>query len=248
MNRYKIVISYDGTHYAGWQVQKTGLAIQPVIQKAIETFIRHPIQLSASGRTDTGVHALGQVAHFDCNELLDSHRFLYSLNALLPADIRILQIEKTKPDFHARYSAISKIYHYHLHLDEMVDPFTRLYSYHVFFPCDLNLLFSATREFLGEHDFTSFASKAHQGAASYDPIRTLHRLDIVPETKGIRLEFEADGFLYRMVRNITGTLLDVARGKINPSEIREILLSKDRKKAGQIAPPHGLFLMEVKYQ
>jgi tRNA pseudouridine38-40 synthase len=247
MSRYKIVISYDGTNYAGWQIQKTGQAIQPIIQKALETFLRHSIQLSSSGRTDTGVHALGQVAHFDSEMVLDPFRFLYSINALLPADIRILHIEKAISEFHARYSAITKVYHYHLHLDEMIDPFTRLYSYHVYFPCNLDLLYAASREFLGEHDFTSFASKAHQGVASYDPIRTIQRIDIVPEKGGIRLEFEADGFLYRMVRNITGTLVDVGRMKIQPSQIREIILAKDRKKAGQIAPPHGLFLMEVKY-
>lgn len=245
--RYKILISYDGTNYSGWQVQKTGQAIQPVLQKAIETFLRHPIQLSASGRTDAGVHALGQVAHFDSELQIDAHRFLYSINALLQADIRVHHVEQTTLDFHARYSAISKVYHYHLHLDEMVDPFNRLYSYHVFFPCNLDLLFQASQSFLGEHDFTSFASRAYQGAASYDPIRTLHRLDIVPEEGGIRLEFEADGFLYRMVRNITGTLLDVSRGLIKPSEISDIFASKDRRKAGQIVPPHGLFLMEVKY-
>src|SRR5579872_3506648 len=123
LHRYKIVISYDGTNYAGWQVQKNGLAIQPIIQKAIQTFLRHPIQLSASGRTDAGVHAFGQVAHFDSEEPIDSRRFLYSINALLPPDIRILNIEKKESNFHARYSAVSKVYHYHLHLDEMIDPF-----------------------------------------------------------------------------------------------------------------------------
>lgn len=247
MQRYKILISYDGTNYAGWQVQKTGSAIQPIIQKAIETFLRHTVQFTASGRTDTGVHALGQVAHFDTEIVLDSHRFLYAVNALLPRDIRIHHLEKTALDFHSRYSALSKVYHYHLYLDSITDPFTRLYSHHVAFPCNLELLVEGSQSFLGTHDFTSFANKASQGAASLDPIRTIHRLDVVPETGGVRLEFEANGFLYRMVRNITGTLLEVARGRIKPADIPDIFQAKTREKAGRIAPPHGLFLMEVKY-
>lgn len=247
MNRYKILISYDGTNYAGWQVQKNGIAIQPLIQKGIETILRHPILLSASGRTDTGVHALGQVAHFDTDQDLSSRRFLYALNALLPSDIRIHHLEMVPSTFHSRYSALSKVYHYHLHLDAMADPFKRLYSHHVLFPCNLNLLVEACSFFLGTHDFTSFANNATQGAASLDPIRTMLRLDVVPENGGVRLEFEADGFLYRMVRNITGTLLEVARLRLNPEDIPKIIQAKSREKAGRIAPALGLFLMEVKY-
>lgn len=247
VKRYKILISYDGTNYAGWQVQKNGIAIQPLIQKGIETILRHPILLSASGRTDTGVHALAQVAHFDSALELDSHRFLYALNALLPPDIRIHHLKEVSSDFHARYSSISKVYHYHLHLDAMADPFKRLYSHHVLFPCNLDLMVQASFFFLGTHDFTSFANNATQGAASTDPIRTMLRLDVVPENGGVRLEFEADGFLYRMVRNITGTLLEVGRSRIKPTDIPKIIQAKNREQAGRIAEAKGLFLMEVKY-
>lgn len=247
MQRYKILISYDGTNYSGWQVQKTGIAIQPLLQKAIETVLRHPIDLTGSGRTDAGVHALGQVAHFDSFEPFDFHRFLLSINALLPTDIRVHSIEKAPKDFHARYSAEGKIYHYYLHLNRIFDPFTRLYSHHVKEACNLSLLQEGITYFLGTHDFTSFANQPHKGTASYDPIRTLKRLEIHPVKEGIFLLFEADGFLYKMVRNITGTLLDIAKGKIKSSAIPDIFLAKDRKKAGSSAPAQGLFLMEVKY-
>lgn len=245
--KYKILISYDGTNYAGWQVQKNGIAIQPLIQKAIETVIRHPIDLTGSGRTDAGVHALAQVAHFESSENFNPHRFLLSINALLPTQIRVHSIEKVHNQFHARYSATSKIYRYYLHLDPITDPFTRLYSHHVVTPCNVHLLKSAIPYFLGTHDYTSFANQPHRGTASYDPIRTLMRLDILPTPGGICLEFEADGFLYKMVRNITGTLLDIANNNMKAEELPDIFLAKDRKKAGTSAPPQGLFLMEVKY-
>lgn len=244
--RYKLVISYDGTHYAGWQVQKTGIAIQPIIQQALAIVLRSPVDLTAAGRTDSGVHALGQVAHFD-SLIEDPHKFLISLNALLPKDIQIQSIHPVDPLFHARYSAQAKIYHYHLHLDPIRDPFTHLYRHQVFGPCSLQRLAEAIPHFLGTHDFTSFTHEAHKGSASKDPIRTLKRIDIVPQEGGVRLEFEADGFLYRMVRNIVGTLLDIGKGKIEPATLPTIFGAKDRKQAGTCAPANGLFLIEVIY-
>jgi tRNA pseudouridine38-40 synthase len=245
--KYKLQIAYDGTNYAGWQVQKTGIAIAPLIQKAIEIVLRHSIDLTGSGRTDAGVHALEQVAHFETKVKFDNHRFLLSINALLPIDIRVYSIEQVPNDFHSRYSATSKIYHYHLHLDPITDPFTRLYSYHVKVPCDLNLMKEAIPFFLGTHDYTSFANQPHRGTASYDPIRTIDRIDIVMQEGGVRLEFEAEGFLYKMVRNITGTLLDIGAKRMKAKQLPEIFASRDRKQAGTSAPPHGLFLMKVKY-
>lgn len=247
VKKFKIRISYDGTHYAGWQVQKTGVAIAPFIQKAIETVLRHLINLTGSGRTDAGVHALGQVAHFDTPVDFNPHRFLLSVNALLPQDIRVYSIENVKNDFHARYSALSKIYHYHLHLNPISNPFNRLYCYHHKIHCDLGLIQEAIPYFLGTKDYTSFANQPHRGTASYDPIRTMQRIDIIEQEGGVRLEFEANGFLYKMVRNITGTLLDIGAKKIKATDLPEIFLSKDRKKAGTSAPPQGLFLIKVQY-
>ncbi len=245
MPRYKLTIAYDGTRYLGWQVQETGDSIQSLTQKALETALRHPIQLTGSGRTDAGVHARGQTAHFDTDLPIDLSRLRISLNALLPEDIRILQIESVPDSFHARYSARSKIYHYHLHLDRVADPFSRLYRAQVFVPIDLLRLKKAAQFFLGTHDFSAFANSKE--TKSDDTIRTLYRLDVVEQKGGVRLEFEGDGFLYKMVRNITGTLLDIAAGRFEPEEVAAMLASKDRRRAGAAAPPHGLFLMEVRY-
>jgi tRNA pseudouridine38-40 synthase len=248
-HRYKIIISYDGTPYSGWQVQKTGIAIQPFIQKALATILRVPTDLTGSGRTDSGVHALGQVAHFDTEAPIeDSRKFLVSLNALLPIDIQVQELHSVDPEFHARYKATGKIYHYHIHLDPIINPFTRLYRMHLFGSFCINRLKEAISHLLGTHDFTAFTHKAHKGSASHDPVRTIQRIDVVPEEGGIRLEFEADGFLYKMVRNIVGTLIDIAQGRRNPDAIASILASKDRKKGGSCAPAHGLFLIEVKYK
>lgn len=245
--KYKLTIAYDGTEYSGWQIQPNGLSIQTLIENALSTILRTPTKVVGSGRTDAGVHAWGQTAHFITSSPFDSQKLLLSLNGLLPLDIRILEIVEVPSTFHARYSATSKIYHYRLHLDPIPDPFKRRYAYHVPHPVSLFLLKSAASLFIGTHDFTSFANEARRGSAAKDPIRSLYRLDLIEEAGGVRLEFEGDGFLYKMVRNITGTLLDVCAGKISLEQIPAILAAKDRKKAGRAAPPHGLSLMEVHY-
>ncbi len=246
-HKYKLIIAYDGTAYNGWQIQPHSISVQETIQKALSIFLRQEIHIIGSGRTDTGVHALGQVAHFSISDEVDFFRFIASANALLPADIRIKSIEKVPGDFHAQYSAIGKIYHYHLWLDRVQDPFQRLYSTHIHEKIDLDLLKQAAIQFIGTHNFTSFANSAQCGSAARDPVRTLERLDVVPQQGGVRLEFEADGFLYKMVRNITGTLLEVAKGNMAVETIPHLLEIKDRKKAAQAAPPQGLFLMKVLY-
>lgn len=243
--RYQLIISYDGTLYAGWQVQANAKAIQPTIQRALETVLRHPVALSGSGRTDAGVHALAQSAHFDTPVTLAPHRLRLSLNALLPHDIRILEIHPVESDFHARYSAKSKIYHYHLHLDPISDPFTMRYRHHVPGRFDRDKLQKAIPCFLGSHDFSSFANT--KDVPLEDSVRTIDRIDVVEIEGGLRLEFEGNGFLYKMVRNIVGALLDAAASKITPEEIREIFEKKDRRSARFAAPAKGLFLAKVVY-
>ncbi len=246
--RYKLTMAYDGTAYCGWQVQDTGQSIQSLVQKALQTILRHSVDLTGSGRTDAGVHAQGQTAHFDTEKPLSVSKLRLSLNALLPPDIRILCIEEVPFDFHARYSASAKEYHYHLHLEPVFDPFTRLYRHHFFNPCDLTRVREGASHFLGTHDFFSFANQAHRGCASRDSVRTLFRLDVVGQEGGARLEFEGDGFLYKMVRNLTGFLLDIGAGKRTVSEIAPLLAAKDRRQASMAAPAHGLFLMRVLYE
>jgi tRNA pseudouridine38-40 synthase len=247
MNTYKMTIAYDGAAYSGWQIQANGTSIQELIQNALSTALRKPTTLHGSGRTDAGVHARGQVAHFTCTESLALSSLQASLNGLLPKDIRILEIAEASPSFHARYSAKGKIYHYDLHLHPIADPFSKEYRYHVPHPVDLTLLEQAASQCIGTHDFTSFSHEAHLGSAAKNPIRTLHRLTLSPIPQGLRLEFEGDGFLYKMVRNLVGTLLDISCGKISIDELSKIFAARDRRKAGRTAPPHALFLTEVKY-
>lgn len=244
---YKLTIAYDGTAYSGWQVQPNGISIQELIQKAIQVILKHPVNIIGSGRTDAGVHALGQVAHFKWDKEIDLFRFHGSLNALLPRDIRIKKVESVPLTFHAQHSALSKTYHYHLHLDRVENPFNRLYSAHVLDKIDVGLLKNAAAKFIGTHDFTSFANEAHKGTASHDAIRTITRLDVLLQEGGVRIEIQADGFLYKMVRNIVGTLLEIAAHKRPIEDIAIILEAKDRRRAGHAAPPQGLFLMQVDY-
>jgi tRNA pseudouridine38-40 synthase len=247
MFNYRLIVAYDGTFYCGWQVQPNGITVQEILQKKIEVILRHPILLAGSGRTDAGVHALGQVAHFPHETEIDLYRFASSLNGLLPKDIRLIEVDQVPVEFHARYSAVGKTYHYHLWLDPVQSPFKRLYSLHVREKIDLTLLKQAAALFLGTHDFTAFANEAHSGSAAHDAVRTIKRLDLISQEGGLRIEIEADGFLYKMVRNIVGTLLDVGRGKMKMEAIPKMFIEKDRRLAGKAAPAHGLFLMHVDY-
>lgn len=245
--KYKLLIAYDGTRYCGWQVQPNATSIQTLIQDALSTALRTKTGLTGSGRTDAGVHASGQCAHFIFDGQVDLEKLKHSLNGLLPPDIRIHALEKTSEDFHARYSAKSKVYRYHLNTDKVESPFSRLYAYHLPYPIDFNLLETAAHHFKGERDFASFSNEAHRGSAARNSIRNLYRLEIHKTINGLILEYEANGFLYKMVRNITGTMLDVARGKLPLDSIPDIFEAKDRRQAGQAAPPHGLFLEKVLY-
>lgn len=244
--KYKLLISYDGTLYGGWQIQPNAVSIQAHLENALQIALRQKTAVFASGRTDAGVHAKGQVAHFTAPPT-DLQYLLRALNGILPVDIRILTIENAPHEFHARYSALSKEYHYHIHLDWALDPFKRLYAYHHPYALDLTLMQKAIPFFIGTHDFTSFANEASKGSAAKNPVRTLTRLDLIRMPGGARLEFEGTGFLYKMVRNITGTLLDVGRKKISPEKIPDLFALKDRRQMSCSAPPQGLFLMKVNY-
>src|SRR5260221_6280305 len=197
MHRYCMHFMYDGTNYSGWQVQPNGLSIQQIVEEAVHTILREDVSVVGSGRTDAGVHALDQVAHFSSAQELDTEAFFRSLNGLLPFDIRLTKVYPVPLNFHAQKSAIQKAYHYYLCLNSFVPPFKRLYCLHVHHKLDLELLDSACKLFLGTHDFTSFANSAHEGAASKNAVRTIFRLDAVPWEYGIRLEFVGNGFLYK---------------------------------------------------
>jgi len=238
-------IAYDGTRYSGWQIQPNSTSIQGLIENALQTVLKIPIRIIGAGRTDAGVHALGQVAHFSYEGSLNCHQIGYALNGLLPYDIRVKELFPTLTSFHAQYSALSKEYHYHLWLEKIVDPFVRLYRHHLYDKrFSLTLLQEATFHFLGTHDFATFANV---GGSVSTTVRTLKRLDLVEQEGGIRLEFEGDGFLYKMVRNLVGTLLEIATGRRSASEISLLLAAKDRRKAGPAVSPRGLFLIKINY-
>lgn len=244
---YKLLIAYDGTNYSGWQIQPNASSIQEIIRKTICQILQEEIRLIGAGRTDAGVHANGQCAHFQSTKQLTLRSFLASMNGLLPKDIRILEIQNVPIDFHAQYSAIGKIYHYHLWMEPILLPTQRLYTLHLKKKIDLKTLSKTLPLFVGEKDFSTFANSASEGSASRGAIRNLMRLEMHHQEGGVRLEFEGNGFLYKMVRNIVGTLLEVASGERSMDEIPHLFLAKDRKKAGKTVPPHGLFLMKVNY-
>jgi tRNA pseudouridine38-40 synthase len=248
MRCYKLTLAYDGTHYSGWQIQPNAPSIQQHLQEALGSLIRgEHVAIIGSGRTDAGVHALNQIAHFKTAHDFDPNRLLLAFNGLLPCDIRVKKVETAPLQFHSQYSAIGKEYHYHLFLERVMDPFRRLYCWHVRRRLDLSLLKQTATLFIGKHDFTSFANEAHIGSAARNPIRTLYRLEVCPTDGGIRLEFEGDGFLYKMVRNIVGTLVDVASQRLTLAEVSAIFEAKDRSQASCAAPPQGLFLVRVTY-
>ncbi len=246
MPKIKLLLAYDGTKYGGWQIQPNTVTIQEVLQEQLKIILRAETAVTGAGRTDAGVHALGQVAHFSTALDVDLFKLKASLNGLLPHDIRVKNVECVPEHFHARYSACNKIYQYHLHLAPVLDPFTSLYRWQVG-EIDQDALRQAADHLLGTHDFTSFANEPGSGAAAKNPIRSIKRIELIPQREGLILEFEGASFLYKMVRNMTGTLIETARGKRPADQILDILHAKDRRKAGRAAPAKGLFLVRVDY-
>ena len=239
------MIEYEGTHYLGWQVQPNGQTIQGVIQDCLKRLTGEPLQLIGSGRTDAGVHALGQVAHFKTESRMDANTFQRALNSLLPKDIVIRRAEEVEAEFHARRSAKSKVYEYRI-LNRTTPPaIDRQYIWYIPQKLNLDEMKKATHSLVGEHDFSAFRSV---GSSARSSVRNILQADWKRGKGGhLRFEIEATGFLKQMVRAIVGTLVEVGRGKISAQEFKRILDSKDRKEAGPTAPARGLFLKEVKY-
>lgn len=242
-----MVVAYDGTGFSGWQVQTKDESIQGMIEKALATITREQTRVIGAGRTDAGVHALGQVAHFRIAEHIDEEAVKRSLNGLLPPSIRILELASAPNHFHAQMSAIGKEYHYHICCNDIVLPFDRSYTWHYRRHVDIDLLERAARRFLGEHDFLGYANTPGHGCIKKTSVRTIRRLDVVRTATGLRLEFEGNGFLYKMVRNITGMLVSIASSKRPLSDIDDVFLSRDRRRAAPPAPAQGLFLIRVSY-
>ncbi|MCX8090663.1 MAG: tRNA pseudouridine(38-40) synthase TruA [Verrucomicrobiae bacterium] len=246
--KLKLVIAYDGTAYQGWQAQKIGTGVQEKVEAALAKLFPGAPRLHASSRTDTGVHALGLVAHVDLPpraRRLTGTKLVLALNAWLPEDIRVLSATRARADFHARFNATAKQYRYFVWNHPAMNPLLRRTAWHVPRRLDLDAMRAAASRFVGRHDFRSFT--ANPGYERRSTVRTIRRCDIRKSGPLLTFVIEADGFLYKMCRAIVGTLVQVGLGKFPPTEIDPMLRRRDRRVAGMTAPAHGLVLWKVFY-
>jgi len=245
MRNLRMILEYDGTDYHGWQRQVNGLSIQQILEEKIAVMTGETVKVIGSGRTDSGVHALGQVAHFKTASTFPERIFLNGINSLLPRDIVVKVLREADPSFHARFDVKSKVYRYQIFSGPVRPVLYRRYVWFVPTPLDLWRMREASVFFKGTHDFSSFCS-THSDAP--DRIRTIKDIRVEAGSDGlITIDMEADGFLRHMVRGLVGTLVEVGRGKRLPQDIQEIMNKKDRRHGGMTAPPQGLFLKEVRY-
>lgn len=245
MKRIKLTIAYDGTNYCGWQVQPNGITIEEVINKALRKLTGEEITVIGASRTDSGVHAMGNVAVFDTDTTIPADRIAVALNQRLPEDIVIVKSEEVASDFHPRYCDCSKTYEYHIINTRIPNPTKRLTNYFVSYVLDIDKMRKAASYLVGEHDFVSFCNVRTDVE---NTVRCITELEILKCRDEITIRITGNGFLYNMVRIIVGTLIRVGRGFYEPEKVKEILEAKDRKAAGVTAPAHGLMLMEIEYK
>ena len=248
MLKFRLTIAYDGTAYQGWQWQKIGTGVQEKVEAALAKLFPSKPRLHSSSRTDTGVHALGMVAHFEIPRAefkMTTAKLALALNAWLPEDVRVLSATRAPEKFHARFDATGKQYHYFIWNHTAMNPLLRHSAWHVPRPLDLVAMRSAAPLFLGRHDFKSFAGTRNYEMES--TVRTLTRCEIRKSGPLLTFFIEGDGFLYKMCRGIVGTLVQVGQGKIAAPDIKKILAHRDRRLAGMTAPAHGLVLWKVFY-
>ena len=243
---YKLVIEYDGTCYSGWQRQKDQSTIQETIERVLSQLVQQSVVVNGSGRTDAGVHALGQVASFRCRSRLSPSAFQKAMNSLLPRDIVIRDCCEVPDNFHARFDAVSKIYQYRILNDPIPSAIERNYSWHIQKQLDIAAMRHALQYLVGTHDFKAFEGT---GRPRIHTIRTIHTAEVVEKENGYwTVVIKGNGFLRHMVRNIVGTLVDIGMRKTASEDMERILLSRDRHQAAVTAPAQGLFLMEVHYK
>jgi tRNA pseudouridine38-40 synthase len=244
--RFKLTVAYDGTAYAGWQVQPLHVSVQQTIEEVLKGIVGHAVKIHGSGRTDQGVHARGQVAHVDLTCRLNAESVCRALNGRLPKDIRILKVSRAKSDFHARRSAEGKEYRYFVWNDTMVLPDKRLYVAHAYRPLDAAAMGKAAAFFVGRHDFASFTANPQREVES--TVRSIYAFTVSKKGKEIVFRVSGEGFLYKQVRSMVGFLLRVGEGAEPPEAVRELLAScAPRKARVPSAPAQGLFLWRVWY-
>lgn len=244
MKNIKITVEYDGTNYAGWQWQPDEPTLQGELEQAILRVTGRQVRVTASGRTDAGVHAYGQVVSFQTEAELEPYNWQGALNHFLPEDMAVIHAEEVVPEFSARYSARGKRYDYIVLNRRMPSPLLRYRAWHVSVPLDVDAMKRAALHLIGEHDFSSFQAS---GCSANHPVRELMLLNISMEGELITFSLDATAFLRHMVRNIVGTLVDVGRGRFDPDDVSGILAARDRTRSGPTAPPQGLYLMKVFY-
>lgn len=244
MRNIKLTLAYDGTNYSGWQVQTNGRSVQQELEEAIEKVFKEKRRVMAASRTDSGVHAKAQVTNFKLSAPIPLERMSAALNAALPASIAVVKAEKVPPSFNATRKASSKLYRYRVINSVQRDPFSERYAWRFPYKLNVPLMRKEARALVGRHDFKSFQAADKRERSS---VRTISRLDIRKKGLTVTFDIKANGFLYNMVRNIVGTLIDIGRGYLPEGSMKKILAAKDRRKAGPTAPARGLFLIEVKY-
>ena len=247
MRTLKLTIQYDGTTYVGWQRQPSGVSIQALLEDALVPIEGAPVTVHGAGRTDAGVHALAQVASIGLSTSIEPATLGRALNAVLPADVRVTDVEEAPEGFHARFSSTGKTYEYRIVNAPFVSPFLAKYAWHVPQPLDLDAMREAAAPLAGRHDFAAFQGT---GSTVHSTERTIEALEWEPPggyDRPLVMRVTGDGFLRHMVRNLAGTLVEVGCRRWQPGRVREILESRSRAAAGPTAPPHGLFLVRVRY-
>ncbi len=244
MKRIKLTVAYDGTDYCGWQIQPNGITVEEVLNRNLSELTGEEITVTGASRTDSGVHAQGNVAVFDSDTTIPPERIAYAVNRKLPEDIVVIRSEEVPGDWHPRYQETEKTYEYHILNREMPDPVRRRDTYFVSYPLDLEAMRRAAAYLKGEHDFRSFCN-VHTDVQ--DTVRTIYDLDIIRSGDLVTVRIRGNGFLYNMVRIIVGTLVRVGRGFYSPGQVKEILEAKERTSAGVTAPPQGLVLVKIDY-
>lgn len=272
MKNFKLTLAYDGTDFHGWQIQPGRLTIQGAVVEVAERLVGTRTVVQGAGRTDAGVHALGQVANFRANTRLKPPELQRAFNALLPPAIRVVHAEEVEPRFHSRWDALAKTYQYRIYRARVQSPFHRFYSLHYPFPLDEAAMAAAARLFEGEHDFTGFAASAghEEGRGEANPIREVFSSELIrtsspsfpPEVQGenrashliagigeeeLVYRVRGKSFLRHMVRKLVGTLLEVGRGRLAPAQVPELFELRDRSRSGPNVPPQGLTLISVEY-
>lgn len=243
--RYAMIVEYDGGAYSGWQRQKNHISVQEEIEKALSRLFGEKITIVGSGRTDKGVHAEGQVAHFDIDTQMSTFRMKGSLNSFLPKDIQIREINKVADDFHAQYDAKRKTYEYKAFISRIKQPLKRNYYIQIVPPVDIELIKECAKKIVGKHDFLAFSVDNNQ--ERLNTVREIYSLEIEVQGEDIIFTIEGNGFLYKMVRTIIGTLIWIGKGKLPPDVIDKMFETGSRCLGGKTMPPNGLVLKSVEY-